>query len=189
MLRVVQGRASGANRAQLLPPSHAHTLRRNLGLGSWLKAIFTGTEDSKIQLPHLVPAPPRDPSYKKVPQPPPTHSVPMETVFPGTPSNHALEVERTLHSQAGPITQITTLKNGLRVATEKNFGQASAFALFVECGGIYEDASTYCISHLIERMAFKVQEHAMYISSLYCRERRTGAPKNWFKNWNSWVAM
>lgn len=53
--------------------------------------------------------------------------------------------------------QITTLPNKLRVATESTPGHFSSVGLYVNTGSRYEDASTSGVSHFLDRMAFKVR--------------------------------
>uniref|UniRef100_A0A804LVU2 Peptidase M16 N-terminal domain-containing protein n=1 Tax=Zea mays TaxID=4577 RepID=A0A804LVU2_MAIZE len=52
-------------------------------------------------------------------------------------------------------TRITTLPNGLRVATEDVPGPSTCIGFFVDSGSIYESGETTGVSHLLERMAFK----------------------------------
>ncbi|KAJ8528250.1 hypothetical protein K7X08_021942 [Anisodus acutangulus] len=52
-------------------------------------------------------------------------------------------------------TQITTLANGLKVASEASVNPAASIGLYVDCGSIYETPASYGATHLLERMAFK----------------------------------
>ncbi|KAL7096852.1 hypothetical protein ACP275_10G106300 [Erythranthe tilingii] len=52
-------------------------------------------------------------------------------------------------------TKITTLPNGVRIASETAAEPAASIGLHVECGSIYESPSSYGVTHLLERMAFK----------------------------------
>lgn len=52
-------------------------------------------------------------------------------------------------------TKITTLPNGLRIASEYSPGPAACIGLFVDSGSIYESEQSMGITHLLERMAFK----------------------------------
>ncbi|KAL8489692.1 hypothetical protein ACS0TY_025548 [Phlomoides rotata] len=52
-------------------------------------------------------------------------------------------------------TKITTLPNGLKIASETSATPAASIGLYVDCGSIYETPASYGISHLLERMAFK----------------------------------
>ncbi|KAI0368833.1 LuxS/MPP-like metallohydrolase [Pilatotrama ljubarskyi] len=58
-------------------------------------------------------------------------------------------------SPADPPVQITTLPNGLRVATESTPGHFSSLGLYVDAGSRYETPSTSGASHFLDRMAFK----------------------------------
>lgn len=52
--------------------------------------------------------------------------------------------------------QLTTLSNGVRVATESTPGHFSAVGVFVDCGSRYEFKEEYRgVSHIIDRLAFK----------------------------------
>ncbi|CAM8936226.1 unnamed protein product [Rhodiola kirilowii] len=52
-------------------------------------------------------------------------------------------------------TKITTLSNGVKIASETSANPATSVGLYVNCGSIYENPSTFGMSHLVERMAFK----------------------------------
>ncbi|KAI0800639.1 Metalloenzyme, LuxS/M16 peptidase-like protein [Fomes fomentarius] len=56
---------------------------------------------------------------------------------------------------ADPPVQITTLPNGIRVATESTPGHFSSVGLYVDAGSRYETPSTSGVSHFLDRMAFK----------------------------------
>ncbi|RKP26390.1 Metalloenzyme, LuxS/M16 peptidase-like protein, partial [Syncephalis pseudoplumigaleata] len=53
------------------------------------------------------------------------------------------------------LTRITTLDNGLRVATEGIPGHFASIGVFVDVGSRYESPLTQGCSHLLDRMAFK----------------------------------
>ncbi|CAG8453596.1 1005_t:CDS:2 [Paraglomus occultum] len=53
------------------------------------------------------------------------------------------------------VTHITTLSNGIRVATENTLGHFSAVGVFVDAGSRYETPRTLGVSHILDRMAFK----------------------------------
>jgi hypothetical protein len=72
-------------------------------------------------------------------------------VFPGVPTE-ATSIERK-----APETKISTLPNGIRVASEENFSQMTGIGLFVQAGTRYETDETYGSSMLLERLAFKVR--------------------------------
>eukprot|EP01018_Ginkgo_biloba_P016789 Gb_27628 [translate_table: standard] len=52
-------------------------------------------------------------------------------------------------------TKITTLPNGLRIASENTPGPTASLGLYVDCGSVYETPASRGITHLLERMAFK----------------------------------
>ncbi|CAM8899677.1 unnamed protein product [Rhodiola kirilowii] len=52
-------------------------------------------------------------------------------------------------------TKITTLPNGLKIASETTLNPAASIGIYVDSGSIYETPLTSGASHLLERMAFK----------------------------------
>ena len=54
-----------------------------------------------------------------------------------------------------PKTEMTTLANGFKVASENTPGATATLGLYVNSGSIYEDGSCMGVSHLLEYMAFK----------------------------------
>ncbi|KAI3447067.1 hypothetical protein Pfo_003732 [Paulownia fortunei] len=52
-------------------------------------------------------------------------------------------------------TRITTLPNGLKIASETSANPAASIGLYVDCGSIYETPASFGATHLLERMAFK----------------------------------
>lgn len=52
-------------------------------------------------------------------------------------------------------TNITTLPNGIKIASETSHNPAATIGLYVDCGSIYESPISCGASHLLERMAFK----------------------------------
>lgn len=53
------------------------------------------------------------------------------------------------------LDQITTLPNGVRVATESLPGPFSGVGVYIDAGSRYEDDSLRGVSHIIDRLAFK----------------------------------
>ncbi|KAL0722747.1 hypothetical protein Bca4012_037346 [Brassica carinata] len=51
--------------------------------------------------------------------------------------------------------KITTLSNGLKIASEMSPNPAASIGLYVDCGSIYEAPYFHGATHLLERMAFK----------------------------------
>ncbi|XP_016156761.1 PREDICTED: cytochrome b-c1 complex subunit 1, mitochondrial [Ficedula albicollis] len=54
-----------------------------------------------------------------------------------------------------PETQVTTLENGLRVASEESHQPTCTVGVFIEAGSRYEDAKTNGAGFFVEHMAFK----------------------------------
>ena len=52
--------------------------------------------------------------------------------------------------------RVSTLKNGIRVATDPTPGHFVAAGVYVDAGSRYESESTRGASHLMDRMGFKV---------------------------------
>jgi len=52
-------------------------------------------------------------------------------------------------------TKITTLPNGIKIASETSPSPAVSVGLYIDCGSIYETPVSSGVSHLLERMAFK----------------------------------
>ncbi|XP_011078227.1 mitochondrial-processing peptidase subunit alpha [Sesamum indicum] len=52
-------------------------------------------------------------------------------------------------------TRITTLPNGLKIASETAANPVASIGLYVDCGSIYERPVSYGVTNLLERMAFK----------------------------------
>lgn len=63
----------------------------------------------------------------------------------------------TLNEAKDPaeLDQITTLPNGIRVATESLPGPFAGVGVYVDAGSRYEDASLRGVSHIMDRLAFK----------------------------------
>ncbi|XP_010924455.1 mitochondrial-processing peptidase subunit alpha [Elaeis guineensis] len=52
-------------------------------------------------------------------------------------------------------TKITTLPNGVKIASESSPNPVASIGLYVDCGSVYETPITSGATHLLERMAFK----------------------------------
>ncbi|CAO3597377.1 unnamed protein product [Absidia cylindrospora] len=57
------------------------------------------------------------------------------------------------------LCKITTLPNGIRVASENTPGHFSAVGVYVDAGSRYETAATRGVSHILDRLAFKSTTH------------------------------
>ncbi|KAF9976833.1 Mitochondrial-processing peptidase subunit alpha, partial [Actinomortierella ambigua] len=55
----------------------------------------------------------------------------------------------------GAETKVTTLPNGVRVATENSGGHFASLGVYVDAGSRYEDNATRGVSHILDRLAFK----------------------------------
>ncbi|KAI7898889.1 Metalloenzyme, LuxS/M16 peptidase-like protein [Cokeromyces recurvatus] len=53
------------------------------------------------------------------------------------------------------LSKVTTLPNGIRVASENTPGHFSAVGVYVDSGSRYETAATRGMSHILDRLAFK----------------------------------
>ncbi|PPR94259.1 hypothetical protein GOBAR_AA26417 [Gossypium barbadense] len=74
----------------------------------------------------------------------------------GSQSKSVLTLPPSLPDYVEPgKTKITTLPNGLKVASETSASPAASIGLYVDCGSIYESPASFGVSHLLERMAFK----------------------------------
>ncbi|CAD7695334.1 unnamed protein product [Ostreobium quekettii] len=76
--------------------------------------------------------------------------VPMTDVLPGW-----AEPARREPPAAPPKTELTTLPNGFRVASEDSWGPTACTALVVGSGSVYETPAVSGISHILEYLAFK----------------------------------
>lgn len=52
-------------------------------------------------------------------------------------------------------TKISTLPNGVKIASETSVSPVASITLYVDCGSIYESPISFGTTHLLERMAFK----------------------------------
>ncbi|CAN6456841.1 unnamed protein product [Victoria cruziana] len=52
-------------------------------------------------------------------------------------------------------TKITTLPNGVKIASETSTNPAASVGLFVDCGSVYETPVSFGATHLLEKIAFK----------------------------------
>ncbi|KAJ4708567.1 mitochondrial-processing peptidase subunit alpha-like [Melia azedarach] len=52
-------------------------------------------------------------------------------------------------------TKVSTLPNGVKIASETSVSPAASIGLYVDCGSIYESPISFGATHLLERMAFR----------------------------------
>jgi len=81
----------------------------------------------------------------------------LDVEFPGIPKL------KPITSKPKPTTKITTLSNGLRVASEETYQQASTVGLFINAGSRYENDSNNGISQFLQHMAFKSTENRSHL--------------------------
>lgn len=63
----------------------------------------------------------------------------------------------TAGGESGGSTRVTTLSNGLRVATERMEGcETATVGVWIDAGSRYEDGRTNGVAHFLEHMIFKV---------------------------------
>ncbi|KAJ7517242.1 hypothetical protein O6H91_21G015100 [Diphasiastrum complanatum] len=60
-------------------------------------------------------------------------------------------------------TKITTLANGLRIASEEISGSTTTVGIYIDSGSVYENPTYYGASHLLERMAFKSTKNRSHL--------------------------
>jgi processing peptidase subunit alpha len=75
---------------------------------------------------------------------------PLDEPLSGVPEPPPLDV-----NAPAPTTKITTLDNGMRIASEDMIGPANNVGVYIESGSVYESPVNAGVSHLLERMAFK----------------------------------
>ncbi|CEP11004.1 hypothetical protein [Parasitella parasitica] len=70
----------------------------------------------------------------------------------------AKEMRTSCRDHSKPSTglcKVTTLPNGIRIASENTPGHFSAVGVYVDAGSRYETAATRGVSHILDRLAFK----------------------------------
>lgn len=60
-------------------------------------------------------------------------------------------------------TKISTLSNGVKIASETSPNPAASIGLYVDCGSIYEKPYQFGATHLLERMAFKTTTNRSHL--------------------------
>ncbi|KAJ5937913.1 hypothetical protein N7454_004255 [Penicillium verhagenii] len=82
----------------------------------------------------------------------------VESAKPLTRAPHSARSFATQSNSAkdpSELDQVTTLPNGVRVATESLSGPFAGVGVYVDAGSRYEDASLRGVSHIMDRLAFK----------------------------------
>ncbi|XP_058067471.1 mitochondrial-processing peptidase subunit alpha-like [Magnolia sinica] len=60
-------------------------------------------------------------------------------------------------------TKITTLSNGVKIASEASVSPAASIGLYVDCGSVYETPVSVGATHLLEQMAFKTTTNRSHL--------------------------
>ena len=68
-----------------------------------------------------------------------------------------MSLSLTVYQDPTELDQITTLPNGVRVATEALPGHFSGIGVYVDAGSRYENEELRGVSHIVDRLAFKVR--------------------------------
>lgn len=80
--------------------------------------------------------------------------------FASTATGKVARASHRLYSSvASDASQLTTLNNGVRVATSNVPGHFSALGIYIAAGSRYETANLKGCTHIVDRLAFKSTEH------------------------------
>ena len=81
------------------------------------------------------------------------------TFFLGEKNKSSVKKYTTLPSYVlnVPPTKVTTLDNGIRVATEEGFGETASVGVFINAGSVHENERNNGVAHFLEHMIFKVK--------------------------------
>ncbi|KAG8554833.1 hypothetical protein GDO81_003913 [Engystomops pustulosus] len=90
------------------------------------------------------------PAYRRFSSSSPYPSIPLSTPLPGVPKPVFARVD----GQEKYETKVTTLENGLRVASQNKFGQFCTVGLLINSGSRHETKYLSGISHFLEKLAF-----------------------------------
>jgi processing peptidase subunit beta len=71
-----------------------------------------------------------------------------------------------------PPTRVTTIDNGIRVATEDTGAPTATVGIWIDAGSRYETDENNGVAHFLEHMAFKVK--SLYKCSLYAVRNTLG---------------
>jgi processing peptidase subunit alpha len=81
----------------------------------------------------------------------------VDEEWPGIPAL------KPAHDLPVPETEMTTLSNGLRIASQETYGQSSCIGVLVDSGSRFENDANNGASHLLEHMAFKTTENRSHL--------------------------
>ncbi|KAH7419242.1 peptidase M16 inactive domain-containing protein [Cadophora sp. MPI-SDFR-AT-0126] len=76
-------------------------------------------------------------------------------IFPSFRSRGLATVVEPIQKDPAELDQISTLSNGIRVATEALPGHFSGVGVFIDAGSRYENEYLRGVSHIMDRLAFK----------------------------------
>lgn len=104
------------------------------------------------------------------------------------PDTENVQYANTTTTRTGA--QVTTLSNGLRVASEQRFGQFCTVGVVIDSGPRYEVAYPSGVSHFLEKLAFHVRRlliesqlqinhHLPPFSLPWASRKRTKSSGNW----------
>ncbi|KAF7954901.1 uncharacterized protein EAE97_000160 [Botrytis byssoidea] len=80
---------------------------------------------------------------------------PIFNVLPALRSRNLATVVEPIQKDPAELDQITTLPNGVRVATEALPGHFSGIGVYIDAGSRYENEDLRGVSHIMDRLAFK----------------------------------
>ncbi|XP_010837065.1 PREDICTED: mitochondrial-processing peptidase subunit alpha [Bison bison bison] len=95
-----------------------------------------------------------DPTYRRFSSGGAYPNIPLSSPLPGVPK----PVFATVDGQEKFETKVTTLDNGLRVASQNKFGQFCTVGILINSGSRYEAKYLSGIAHFLEKLAFSSTE-------------------------------
>lgn len=81
------------------------------------------------------------------------------------PPRRSLASATTTFTPAPPPLEVTTLPNGVRVATDSSPGHFVAAGVYIDAGSRFESSRTRGAAHMIDRLGFKVRAHPTFFFS------------------------
>ncbi len=110
-----------------------------------ISAIFRSELSRSLSRPFAT-APPKNPLTQ----------IPLSEIPPGFRSSQLSPADKKVSSSElnSPETKVTTLSNGIRVASEDKPGRFCTLGVIVDSGSRYEVAYPSGISHFLEKLAF-----------------------------------
>ena len=80
--------------------------------------------------------------------------VPLNQALPGV-----VLMPKTEQPTSVAETKVTTLSNGVRIASENTPGVSSNIGIYVDAGSVYEGSGSHGLSHLMQHMGFKATKN------------------------------